>query len=464
MITVIGGGPAGRFAASYLAGAGEKVRIIEKSGNLGGQCLKYGCMVTCGLNDAARNLNQLAKLQKLRIVESAAETDMRVSLPNLWKELAAIQGTIFKVLDNEADLAGIEVITGEVTLSGRDIYLNGSLLPQGEGDKILIATGSSPIIPQVKGIDLKGVYNPHTLQGMTEVPKNLLIIGGGVVAAEYAYIFSQFGSKVTMACRSAFLRDKPERLIKCARKEIPGVSIREYTLVEEIRSADGSEGTNSKGFVASAVLKSGKYREEIPCDAVIIASGLRPRTENIKGIALDDSGAIVVDDRYRTNVDGVYAAGDVTGKVFLTPYARMQGIAAAKSIIGEKVPKIPEYIPQSVKLFYEHTFCNMDSESDSKNSVREFSLPAPAGPGSIWSVSERYTGISSIRVDADSGTVKGIHLSSPSSGTVGAYMAYLMNKSLNVKDFETFLEVHPSTDGLYMLVKYGDTLLTKETK
>lgn len=458
MITVIGGGPAGRFAASYLAGAGEKVRIIEKSGNLGGQCLKYGCMVTCGLNDAARNLNQLAKLQKLQVLDTAG--DLRVSLPNLWKELGAIQDNIFKVLDNEADLAGIEVITGEVTLSGRDIYLNGSLLPHGEGDKILIATGSSPIIPQVKGIDLKGVYNPHTLQGMTEVPKNLLIIGGGVVAAEYAYIFSQFGSKVTMACRSAFLRDKPERLIKCARKEISGVSIREYTLAEELRSADGSDS----GSVSSAVLKSGKKREEIPCDAVIIASGLRPRTDNIKGIALDDSGAIVVDDRYRTNVDGVYAAGDVTGKVFLTPYARMQGIAAAKSIIGEKVPKIPEYIPQSVKLFYEHTFCNMDSESDSKNSVREFSLPAPAGPGSIWSVSERYTGISSIRVNADSGTVKGIHLSSPSSGTVGAYMAYLMNKSLNVKDFETFLEVHPSTDGLYMLVKYGDTLLTKETK
>ncbi|MBO7388177.1 MAG: NAD(P)/FAD-dependent oxidoreductase, partial [Methanomicrobium sp.] len=397
MITVIGGGPAGRFAASYLAGAGEKVRIIEKSGNLGGQCLKYGCMVTCGLNDAARNLNQLAKLQKLQVLDTAG--DLRVSLPNLWKELGAIQDNIFKVLDNEADLAGIEVITGEVTLSGRDIYLNGSLLPQGEGDKILIATGSSPIIPQVKGIDLKGVYNPHTLQGMTEVPKNLLIIGGGVVAAEYAYIFSQFGSKVTMACRSAFLRDKPERLIKCARKEISGVSIREYTLAEELRSANDPDS----GSVSSAVLKSGKNREEIPCDAVIIASGLRPRTDNIKGIALDDSGAIVVDDRYRTNVDGVYAAGDVTGKVFLTPYARMQGIAAAKSIIGEKVPKIPEYIPQSVKLFYEHTFCNMDAESDSKNYVREFSLPAPAGPGSIWSVSERYTGISSIRVDADSG-------------------------------------------------------------
>ncbi|MBQ4415813.1 MAG: NAD(P)/FAD-dependent oxidoreductase [Methanomicrobium sp.] len=458
MITVIGGGPAGRFAASYLAGAGEKVRIIEKSGNLGGQCLKYGCMVTCGLNDAARNLNQLARLQKLQVLNSA---ELRVSLPNLWKELGAIQNTIFKVLDNEADLAGIEVITGEVRLSGRDIYLNGNLLPQGDGDKILIATGSYPIIPQIKGIDLKGVFNPHTLQSMKAVPKNLLIIGGGVIAAEYAYIFSQFGSKVTMACRSAFLRDKPERLIKCARKEISDVSIREYTLVEELKSEEGSD---SKGFVAYAVLKSGKNREEIPCDAVIIASGLRPRTDNIKGIALDDAGAVIVDDSYMTNVDGVYAAGDVTGKVFLTPYARMQGIAAAKSIIGEKVTKIPEYIPQSVKLFYEHTFCNMDSKSDTENSVRELSLPAPAGPGSIWSVSERYTGISSIRVDAESGTVKGIHLSSPSSGTVGAYLAYLMEKTLNVKDFETFLEVHPSTDGLYMLVKYGDTLLTKETK
>ncbi|MBO4522087.1 MAG: FAD-dependent oxidoreductase, partial [Methanomicrobium sp.] len=113
MITVIGGGPAGRFAATYLASAGEKVRIIEKSGNLGGQCLKYGCMVTCGLNDAARNLNQLAKLRKSGVLDAGA--DAHVSMQNLWKELGAIQNTIFKVLDNEANLAGIEVITGEVS-------------------------------------------------------------------------------------------------------------------------------------------------------------------------------------------------------------------------------------------------------------------------------------------------------------------------------------------------------------
>ena len=282
MITVIGGGPAGRFAASYLAGAGEKVRIIEKSGNLGGQCLKYGCMVTCGLNDAARNLNQLTKLRKLRVLDAGA--DAHVSMQNLWKELGAIQNTIFKVLDNEANLAGIEVITGEVSLAGRDVYINGALLQQSDADKILIATGSYPIIPKIKGIDLKGVYNPHTLQSLKEVPNNLLIIGGGVIAAEYAYIFSQFGSNVTVVCRSAFLRDKPERLIYCARKEMPDVSVREYTLVEEIKSAEGSD---SSGFAVSAVLKSGKNREEIPCDAVIVASGLRPRSDNLKGIALD---------------------------------------------------------------------------------------------------------------------------------------------------------------------------------
>ena len=404
----------------------------------------------------------------MRILEGAAETDLRVSLPNLWKRLGDVQKTIFGVLDKEAEVSGIEVIRGEVTLSGRDIYLDGSPMPQGDGDKILIATGSYPIIPRIKGIDLKGVYNPHTLQSMTAVPKNLLIIGGGVIAAEYAYIFSQCGSNVTLACRSGFLRDKPERLIKCVRKEIPGVSIREYTLVEELISADGSDS----GSVVSAVLKSGKNREEIPCDAVMVAAGLRPRTENIKGIALDDSGAVVVDENFMTDVEGVYAAGDVTGKVFLTPYARMQGVAAAKSILGEKVPKMPEYIPQSVKLFYEHTYCNAatdgdrkgDADSDAEGSVRELALPTPSGSGSIWSVPERYTGVSSIMVETKSGNVKGMCLSAPASGTVGAYMAYLMERTLNIRDFETFLEVHPSTDGIYTLVKYGDILLTKETK
>ncbi|MBP2134314.1 dihydrolipoamide dehydrogenase [Methanomicrobium sp. W14] len=438
MITVIGGGPAGRFAAIHLAGAGEEVRLIERRGKLGGQCLHQGCMVICGLNDCARLIDESEKLGRLNVLKNHPG----VSLPDLWDEMNNIQAKISDILDRETKGAGVSVTDAEAFVDGSTVTVNGEIL---SSESVLIATGSKPFVPDIPNSNLPGVYTPHTIFNMRNIPKKLVIVGGGVIAAEYSYIFSMFGSDVTVASRSQFLRGKPDLLRRSALKDLHKVSIKEYTLVRNISGKERAE---------SVFLESGGEKMEFKCDAVLFASGLTPNTGNITGIKKGEHGEIIIDEGYRTNCKGVYAAGDVTGRVFMTPYARMQGINAARSILGEKPLKIPEYIPQSLKLFYEHSYCNGNTENTSS-----VSIPSPSGPGSFWSVPEKNTGNAMINVDRKSGDIKGMYLGSPSSSVVAAYMGYLMEKGLNVSDFEDFVEVHPSTDGVYGLIKYAYSLL-----
>lgn len=441
MITVIGGGPAGRFAAIHLSLAGEEVRLIEKRNALGGQCLHEGCMVICGLNDCAKLLDESEKLKSLRVLSNVP----KASLPEIWKGINNIQSVISKILEKETVDAGVKVISGEAFLNGTEVTLGNTRL---ESDSVLIATGSKPFVPKVPGRDIAGVFNPHNIAGIREIPKKLVIVGGGVIAAEYSYIFSALGSDVTIVSRSLFLRDKPDSLRKSALKDLKRVTVKEYTLLREI-CGDKS--------VSGVILENGGDKYEISCDAVLFASGLIPRTENISGIKTGDKSEIIINERYETSVKGIYAAGDVTGKVFMTPYARMQGICAAKSILGEKPGEIPQVIPQSIKLFYEHSFCSSVKPAN----LQEISLPAPAGPGSFWSVPEKNTGMAQIQFEKDSGLITGMNLSGPSSSYVASYMSYLMEKGLKAGDFEKFFEVHPSSDGIYGLVKYADSNLKK---
>lgn len=440
MITVLGGGPAGRLGAIHLALAGKEVRLIEKRGSLGGQCLHHGCMVICGLNDCAKLIDESEKLKKLFVLDSKPE----VSLKNLWTEMNGIQSKISKILDSETRDCGVEIVRGEAYLRGCEVMVEDEIL---ESDNVLIATGSRPFIPEISGNKLGGVYSPHTISKLKEVPKNLVIIGGGIIAAEYSYIFSVFGSDVTIVSRSLFLRDKPETLRKTAIKDIKNVKIKEYTLLREICGEEK---------VQSVILENGGKRYEIKCDAVLFASGLIAHTENISGILKGEQGEILIDDMYQTSVKGVYAAGDVTGRVFMTPYARMQGICAAKSILGENVPKIPECIPQSLKLYYEHSFCSGELKD-----TYEVGLPSPSGPGSFWSVPERNTGQAAIKIEKSTGDIKGLYLGAPASSAVTAYMAYLIEKGVNISDFQKYMEVHPSTDGIPCLIKYADSLREK---
>jgi dihydrolipoamide dehydrogenase len=447
MIIVIGGGPAGRLAAIRLAAAGREVTLVESGGvsrGIGGQCLHDGCMPVCALNEAARFIRQARTFQDLGISGSSPAVDFAA----LQKEMQAVQQKIAAILDKETRDAGVAIVYGKHgRLAGRQAFIGDDPV---ESDAVIVATGSRLNVPKIEGVSLSGVFTPHTLPALRSLPGRLAIIGGGVMGAEYAYIFSAFGCDVTLISRGLFLKSFDKHLRTLAIRELQGVEILENTPVLSLEGCSQVTG-----------VRTGHPGNEttVPADAVLIATGLVPRSEAIEGVRKGHAGEVIVDDHMRTSVPDVYAAGDVTGPPYLTPVARHQGTIAADNILGIDRAMDYRFIPQSVSLSHELAFC---TEPD--GTVASMAIPGPAGPGTFWDVPAGNTGLAKVMVEPESGAIRGICAAGPGGGLIAGYLAFLMKEGYTAHDFEEFLEVHPSTDGVYGLLKYASGVLKQREK
>lgn len=433
MIVVLGGGPAGRTAAITLALGGREVTLVEKNG-IGGQCLNYGCMMVCALNEAARALTQARRLHELGIIDTVPG----IRFPTLLSEMKAVQAKIAGILDAETRGSGVTILYGkEGSIEGTSVFLEGEKIA---ADAVIAATGSRPAIPDVPGIGAEGVYTPHTLSQMHDLPEEMVIIGGGIMAAEFSYIFQEFGSRIHLVSRSGLLKNLDPKLLPMVRNELGTTCIHENTSLLSIDREDD---------ILRVYLKGREGSFEIPCDTVLVAAGLVPRSEMFAGVDKRRNGEVVVDMRMRTSVKGVYACGDVTGSPCLTPVARREGFVAAENILGRDAVMDYTAIPQSMSLFNEYAFVETDASC-----AATASLPGPAGPGTFWSVPSGRTGFAKVSVDPETGQICGVGSVGPAAGVIAAYQAFLMRQGIGVHEFEKFMEVHPMTDGVYPLMKY----------
>ena len=428
MIIVVGGGPAGRMAALRLAGAGREVTILEKRA-LGGQCVHDGCMLVCALNDVARSIMSARHLEEMGILAG----NVSVDYPALLEKLEATQDKLRYILNMETTGAGVKVEYGvEAEVRDGVVYVDGK--PR-EAEAVIIAAGGQMNIPDVEGKDLPGTYNARTLRSMPALPKRLVIIGGGISAAEFAYIYAAFGCEVTLIARSSLLTMLPEPLLADARHDLSAVDIRENTPLEKILGTDHVEGVVAGG-------------ETIPCDAVLFATGVKPESPFVSGVAKGADGAILVNEQMETSIPGVYAAGDIIGGKCFTPAARLQGFAAADAILGNPRNIDLSQIPFSVVLGLDYTVC------PPKTAGEKETMPNIAGPGSYWHVLGGTVGHMQLETGAD-GTILGFASSGPSTSLVGTYLGYLVRKGVTVHEFSPMLEVHPNSDGLYSLIRFS---------
>lgn len=428
MIIVVGGGPAGRMAALRLAGAGREVTILEKRA-LGGQCVHDGCMLVCALNDVARSIMSARHLEEMGILSG----NVSVDYPALLEKLEATQDKLRYILNMETTGAGVKVEYGvEAEVRDGVVYVDGK--PR-EAEAVIIAAGGQMNIPDVEGKDLPGTYNARTLRSMPALPKRLVIIGGGISAAEFAYIYAAFGCEVTLIARSSLLSMLPEPLLADARRDLSAVDIRENTPLEKILGTDHVEGVVAGG-------------ETIPCDAVLFATGVKPESPFVSGVAKGADGAILVNEQMETSIPGVYAAGDIIGGKCFTPAARLQGFAAADAILGHPRNVDLSQIPFSVVLGLDYTVC------PPKTAGEKETMPNIAGPGSYWHVLDGTVGHMQLETGAD-GTILGFASSGPSTSLVGTYLGYLVRKGVTVHEFSPMLEVHPNSDGLYSLIRFS---------
>jgi len=441
---VIGGGPAGRIAAIELAQGrrdGEEVILIERrTAGLGGQCLHAGCMVVCALNDLARHLVQARMFYEDGIVT----TPVSFSYPHVLDRLHDVQTKLASIMHTETVNAGVTILSGDASISRKVVTVNGNVYTP---DSLLIATGTTPHLPSIPGIELDGIYTAHTVLSNRELPSNLVIVGGGVIAVEFAYIFAQCGVHVTIVARSSLLRGQPSYLVAGVRADLADVSI-----IEEADIQACAPTEPGSGVVGSVTIQVDGEERSILADMVLFAIGIRPNTKVIEGIECNVAGEILINERMETSIPSVYAAGDVCGPPHLTPYARYEGRAAACAMLGREIPSRPKVVPQAMKLHFEHGWCGW-RESDEPD-VFQAGMPSLVGSESFWKIGHISTGKSILATQKD-GTIVSMYESSPVGSLAAEYMGYLIEHGITAQELASMLEVHPSPDGMHWLAKYS---------
>lgn len=425
---VIGSGPAGRLGSLELGKLGQDVTLIEKN-HIAGTCLNEGCMVVCALTDITKFIDENKRFNNYGFIKSQLD----ISYSKIVEKITETQVMLRKLNQMENESVGNNVIYGEAKIEGNSVVVNNESF---EWDSLMIATGARPFIPDIKGAEY-GLTNKDILK-LDEVPEKLNIIGGGIIACEIANIYATLGSEVNVLARSTFLKElNPNTKKYVLEKIIPDVNVMENTDVVE-------------AFENKVLTGDGEELEGTP----FFATGRTPNSEIAEGfVELNPDNTIKVNEMMQTSVDNVYAAGDVTGGYQLTPVARMEGITAARNMANYPNKVSYHCIPQTLSLNTEVSFVKNEESELSDDEKATIALPGIAGPGAFWKILEGNTGYTEVEFDKNKNKVNKINHISPSSTSDVAYLSYLMRMDYDLDDFGDFLEIHPSTDTNYKIIK-----------
>ncbi len=325
---VIGSGPAGRLGSLELGKLGEEVTLIEKN-HIAGTCLNEGCMVICALTDITKFIENNNKFNSYGFIKSQLD----ISYDKIVEKITETQELLRKINQDENESVGNNIIYGEASVNDNEVEVNGESF---DWDNLLIATGARPFIPDIPGSKY-GLTNKDILK-IDKIPEKLNIIGGGVIAIEIANIYQTLGSEVNIIARSKALKeidsDTKDYIFK---KLIPEINLIENTSVIEYEKN-------------KVITDKNEELEGVP----FFATGRVPNSEIVKDIVdLKSDKTIKVNEMMKTNVEGMYAAGDVTGGYQLTPVARMEGIVAARNMANYPNKISYDAIPQTnIKFEY----------------------------------------------------------------------------------------------------------------
>lgn len=324
-LIVIGAGTGGYVAAIKAAQMGKKVALIEK-GDLGGTCLNVGCIPT---------KTMIANAQVLEKIKHAA--DFGITTGSISIDYAKMKerkdGVITKIrkgLEGLIRSNGITIVKGTAQFTGpKELKVKGQDNVMMQGENIIIASGSEPMDIPAFPCDHQKIFNSTSILELTQLPKTLAIIGGGYIGCEFASLYAELGVKVILleALPSIVaLQGKAISDTLTAAFKKQGIDVQTNVMVEGVDK-------HAKGVTIRL-----KEKGSIEADAVLVAIGRKVVSQGMAlenaGVVVSDRGAIAVNDKMETNVPGIYAVGDVTGKVMLAHVASHQGLVAAINAAG----------------------------------------------------------------------------------------------------------------------------------
>ncbi len=429
-------------ASRISAAHGARVAVAEEH-KVGGTCVIRGCVPKKLLVYGAHFAEDLDDAAMFGWDVPEKRFDWVVLRDNVLAEVDRLEGAYTETLTNHdvEILAERAVLTGPNSVrlaSGREI----------SAGRILIATGARPLMPDIPGIE--HAISSNEVFHLEQIPERIVIVGGGYIANEFAGIFNQFGTKVTLVNRTDVLlrgydQQVVDRLMQISVRK--GIDFKFHTVIENIERLD-----------------SGRLKltmtgcDDIETDQLLFAVGRVPNTEALgcdaAGIEVAEKGAIKVDDDNRTSVPSIFAVGDVTDRVQLTPVAIREGQAFADTFFGNK-PRRVDYgcIPSAV--FSHPPLAGVGlTEGQARNrlgSVKTYTSDFRPMKNVLAGRNERS--LYKLVVDGDSDRIVGVHMIGPEAPEILQAAAVAVKARLRKADFDTTVALHPTMSEELVLMR-----------
>jgi len=431
---VIGAGPGGLAAAKKAASYGVRVAIAEKEA-IGGTCVNRGCIPKKLIVYAADFALQNQIAYRYGWSDCQTHFDWTLFMKSVHQHIDSINHSYSQQLQK----AGIELISEQATfVDAHTIKLDGRKVT---ADKILIAVGGQPFKPDIPGIEY--AITSRQMFHLPYLPERLAIIGGGYIGTEFSSMMHAFGCEVSVIEKDEMILSGFDDDIRSAVQQ--GLSKRE---IQFFTNSTAQEIKYSEEGLLLTI--NGNRQEIITADTILVATGYIPHTKNLGlenvHVELGEQGAIKVDEYSRTTQENIFAVGDCTNRVQLTPVAKAEGAAFADTVFGNKPQKLNyDYIPTAVFSRPEAASVGMtEAKAREKfgESVKCYCTHFQPLLSQMAKQDEQTT--MKLVVDGDSGQVLGAHMVGENAADIIQSLGVAIHKGITKQDIDETIGIHPT--------------------
>ncbi|MDB5684713.1 MAG: glutathione reductase [Sphingomonas bacterium] len=430
---VIGAGSGGVRAARVSAAYGAKVAVAEEH-RVGGTCVIRGCVPKKLLVYGAHFAEDLADARRFGWKVPECAFDWPTLRDNVLAEVDRLNGIYINTLNNN----NVEIINDTATVAGpHEVQLKSGRTMTAR--TILVATGAWPVIPSFPGAE-HGITSNEVFH-LDVLPKRVVIAGGGYIANEFAGIFHEFGAHVTLVNRSDQILRGYDEQIRDRLLQISMTKGIEFRFNANFEKVEKQEDGSLMVHVTNA--------EPIPADMLLFAIGRRPKTDGLgletAGVALDDQGAIKVDGDSRSSCESIFAIGDVTNRVQLTPVAIREGQAFADTQFGGKPHRV-DYSAIPSAVFSNPPMAGVGmTEAEARNTLGAVKVyTSDFRPMKNVLADRHERALYKMIVAAETEKVVGLHMIGPDAPEILQAAAVAVKAGLTKQDFDDTVALHPS--------------------
>ena len=362
-LIVIGSGPAGQRAAIQAAKSGRRAAVVEQREFVGGVCINTGTIPSKTMREAVLYLSGFTYQGIYGLNHHVKD---KITMADLGFRVNQVVKTEVEVIRGQLEHNGVTVLTGAGSFidASHVRVTNSTGYADITAPAILIATGTKPAVSPTVPIDGKVIVNSDQVLDMPDIPKTLIVVGGGVIGVEYACMFAVLGVRVTL------IEKRPRLLEFCDGEMSEALSYHLRDIRGTMRLNEEVASVERTSCGVTAKLKSNKV---VNGDALLYAVGRQGNVEALNlaaaGLEADDRGRIAVDANYQTKVPGIYAAGDVIGFPSLASVSMEQGRMASAAALGIRITTHPETYPYGIYTIPEMSFAGKTEEQLTKEDV-----------------------------------------------------------------------------------------------